>query len=75
MGTIIGRAARLFAKPSFVEGVCRILDLGATLNVYNRNATPEEADSEALESDWFSVGDELVSAMQTTDQEVLAPAK
>ena len=65
------RASRLFARPSFVEGVARILDLGSTLNVYNRNATPEEADFEALASDWFSVGDELVSAMQTTGHEVV----
>ncbi len=71
MGTIIGRAGRLFARPSFVEGVSRILDLGATLNVYNQNTTPEEADFEALESDWLSVGDELVSAMQTTEKETL----
>ena len=72
MGTIIGRASRLFAEPSFLEGLCRVLDLGATLNVYNRNNTPGEADLEALESDWFSVGDELVSAMQTTEKEMLA---
>ena len=69
MGTILKRGARLFAEPAFIEGLCRILDFGSTLNVYNHNATPEEADFEALESDWRSVGDELVLAVQATAQE------
>jgi hypothetical protein len=46
----------LFARPSFLEGVARIFDLGGTLNEYNRSAMPEEADFVALRSDWEAIG-------------------
>ena len=52
-------SARLFAAPSFLGGVARILDLGATLNEYNENLTIEEADLQAILSDWFAVGDDF----------------
>ncbi len=49
----------LFARPSFLEGMARIVDLGGTLQVYNESKTAEEADAKALLSDWLSVGDDL----------------
>lgn len=42
----------LFARPSFWEGMARVLDLGNTLNVYNESSTEWEADAKALASDW-----------------------
>ena len=57
------RSGRLFARPSFLEGCSRVIDLGATLNEYNSNKTAEEADEEAILSDWYAVGDYLYSAM------------
>jgi hypothetical protein len=54
---------RLFAKPSFVEGIARILDIDSTLNIYIENNTPDEADFEALYSDWKSVGDDIAKSI------------
>jgi|SwirhisoilCB1_FD_contig_21_24546325_length_437_multi_4_in_0_out_0_1 hypothetical protein len=49
----------LFAHPSILEGLARILDLGGTLNEYNQSATPEEADLVALRSDWEAIGSDF----------------
>jgi len=62
MGTIFKRTARLFARPSFIGGIAQVLDMGATLNIYNCNDTGEEADREALFSDWAVIADEFLSA-------------
>ena len=51
--------SKLFARPSFIEGMSRVLDLGSTLQQYNSSDTEEEADSEALKNDWRAVGDDL----------------
>lgn len=59
------RAFRLSAIPSLVEGAGRVLDLGATMQVFNREATEAEADYYSLLSDWQAVGDDLnISAQQ-----------
>jgi hypothetical protein len=42
----------LFARPSFAEGVGRILDLGNTLSEYNSSLTPDQADTLARKADW-----------------------
>lgn len=52
-------SARLFARPSFLEGFCRILDLGSTLNIYNCDRNEIETDMKALFSDWLTVGDAI----------------
>jgi hypothetical protein len=57
----------LFARPSFAEGVARIIDLGNTLNQYNFSSTPGEADAIALKSDWMVVGQDLQLAMSEYD--------
>ena len=53
----------LFGSFGFLEGMARVMDLGATMVVYNDSASPEEADSRALDSDWRSIGDDIKSAM------------
>ena len=53
----------LFARPSFLEGVARLLDLGGTLNEYNGFDTPEDADLVALRSDWEALGRDYRSAL------------
>ena len=63
MGKLFSRSARLFAKPSFIEGFARIIDLGATLNVYNCDKASEDADIKAIKSDWYAVGDSISSAV------------
>ena len=50
----------LFARPSFLEGVARILDLGTTLNEYNKSI---DADATALTMDMYAVGDDLREAI------------
>jgi hypothetical protein len=42
----------LYAVPSFAEGVGRLLDFGCTTDIYNTSKTPEDADFNALRSDW-----------------------
>lgn len=53
----------LFARPSFLEGVARVLDIGATLQEYNAHATPQEADRAAIANDWRAIGADLRQAM------------
>jgi hypothetical protein len=59
---------RLFAKPSFVEGISRILDLGNTLQKYNTSENEIEADARALKSDWEVIGNDLKSSIKTYEQ-------
>ncbi|MBN3951909.1 MAG: hypothetical protein HWQ38_37785 [Nostoc sp. NMS7] len=53
----------LYARPSFIEGVARIVDFGNTLQVYNTSLSPGQADYLALLSDWVVVGNDLQNAM------------
>jgi hypothetical protein len=52
----------LFANPSFIEGVARILDLGGTLNEYNNAQTDKQADYLAQGGDWRAVGQDIQQA-------------
>jgi hypothetical protein len=56
----------LFARPSFVSGAARALDLGGTFDDYNRSRSPEDADVRALHSDWMAVGADMQKAIDTT---------
>ena len=57
----------IYARPSFLEGMARIFDIGGTLNEYDFSHYRREraaskngakADMEALRSDWQAVGDD-----------------
>ena len=63
------RSGRLFARPSFLDGYGRAIDIGATLNEYNQNKTSEEADVAAIRSDWQAVGDSIQFALNKISQE------
>lgn len=54
----------LFARPSFAEGVARLIDVGHTLDEYNRARDGAEADAIAMRADWHMVGDDLRSPMR-----------
>jgi len=56
----------LFAAPSFFEGMARVLDIRGTIEElsYNKSATPEEADVQALRSDWSVVVDDLDNSLE-----------
>ena len=62
----------LYARPSAIEGVARILDFGNTLNEYNYSSTPEQADFLALRADWRVAARDLGIALA---EEVKATTK
>jgi hypothetical protein len=57
-----------FARPSFIGGMARVLDLGSTLNVYNESQTPQEADERAISSDWKAVGSEIITSARQDNE-------
>ncbi len=59
----------LFARPSFAEGMARVLDLGGNLQVYNEHETTEEADLEALRRDWKAVGKDIKIGIREYERE------
>jgi hypothetical protein len=65
----------LFARPSFVEGVARVLDLGGTLNVYNISMTERQADFWAAYADWRGVGEDIRQAEIKQYHELLSRGK
>jgi len=54
----------LFASPSFLEGIARILDVGGTLQEYNRSPSGDEADCKAIAADWLAIGEDLQASIQ-----------
>lgn len=58
-------ATLLFADPGFVRGLGRVVDLGATRNVYNDSESPESADFRAIQSDWASVGEDILDSVRS----------
>ncbi len=53
----------LYAKPSFIEGIARLVDVGGTLDEYNCSCSEQEADYRAILSDWESVGQDIINAV------------
>jgi hypothetical protein len=49
----------LYARPSALEGVARLLDFGNSLNEYNVSANGEEADYLALKLDWEAIKEDI----------------
>jgi hypothetical protein len=60
----------MFARPSFVSGLARILDFGGTLNEYSDTTSDDEADYRALESDSLAVGDAIREAASQAKLEI-----
>ena len=52
----------LFAEPSFLEGVGRLMDFQGLMNQYNSSPTAEQADETALYADWRAVGESIAAA-------------
>ena len=70
------RASLLFAHPSALGGIARILDFGGTLNEYNTANSEAQADLLAACADWLAVGDDLWAALRTyEDQHVMDAAQ
>lgn len=54
---------RLYARPSFVEGIGRLWDWAGSYNMYNFAPDEVTADRWALGSDWRQVGQDLRAAV------------
>lgn len=60
---------RLFARPSFIEGLARTMDFGCSLQAYNESPTTLEADLIALRGDWRMVGKDIEQSLEKYGQE------
>jgi len=58
----------LFARPSFLEGMGRIMDFGDVLQEYNRFLTPQQADSLAILADWGAVAQDIGAAVRQYEE-------
>jgi len=54
----------LFSIPSFLSGVARIFDLGATFSDYNESSSPYEADYNAIYLDWLMTGKDIENSVK-----------
>jgi hypothetical protein len=55
-------------KPSLVEGMARVLDLGSTLQAYKEHKNSAEANFEALKKDWKRVGEDIKISIGNYEQ-------
>jgi hypothetical protein len=60
----------LFAAPSFVEGMARIVDFGDTLTEANISANGDEADHAASWADWELITKDLRDAARILNRDV-----
>lgn len=60
----------LFAMPSFLRGAAHVLDIGGTLDNYNRSVDGDEADRRALQSDWNAVAGDMWYGVKQIEQEI-----
>jgi len=65
-----GLTDHLFAMPSFLEGVARVLDFGGEFDEYNFAETPEETDANAIYADLCAVGEDMWAAIHQFEQEL-----
>ena len=54
----------LFARPSFLGGAARVLDLFGNLQEYNRSLTPELVDQRAMLSDLRAIGSDFKQVIE-----------
>lgn len=53
----------LFGRPDFMDGVASLVDVRGDLLKFNDSKTPEEADYNAILSDWLAVYDDFKKAV------------
>jgi hypothetical protein len=60
----VGSTELLFASPSFLTGMGRVLDLFGEMDAYNVSPNEQVADYIALLNDWKAVGGDLTAALR-----------
>ena len=60
----------LFAQPSFLSGLARVLDLFGLFDSYNESRTGAEADARAIYADWAMVGQDLLDSAEHLKSEL-----
>lgn len=60
----------LFARPSFLEGVARTLDITGTFDSYNESPNGKVADVRALTNDWKMVGFDIQTGLDEYGKEI-----
>lgn len=60
---MISKTDFLFATPSAISGVARLLDFAGVYDSYNSSASEQEADCKAAIVDWSTVGRGIVSSL------------
>jgi hypothetical protein len=60
----------LFAMPSMLYGLARLLDIGGMFEAYNEMPDPAQADAVALYSDFRAVGEDLGAAIAQAAAEI-----
>jgi hypothetical protein len=68
----VGGSDFLFVRPSFLNGMARVVDVFAELDDYNVSETPEEADARAIRSDWQALSKDIEAAMKKINLAALA---
>ncbi|MDR1205510.1 MAG: hypothetical protein LBL26_08560 [Peptococcaceae bacterium] len=58
----------MIALDQFLKGAARSFDIGAVLSSYDRDMEADQADFEALKSDWEQVGLDLYKAIADYEQ-------
>lgn len=71
----MGDTTFLFAKPSFLEGLARTIDLGATIDEYNSSLTQEQADLIAIRNDWETIGEDILFSLQNEEENLKEQGK
>ena len=58
----------MIVRPSFREGIARILDFRNVLSAHRFARSSEEADARAIAANWKVVGNDLRAALETFDR-------
>ena len=58
---------RLMARPSFLSGYARGLDIAGVFDRYHTSTSESAADRRALANDWKAVGDQMREALASRE--------
>jgi hypothetical protein len=61
---------KFYARPSFLEGMARLVDITGELNKHGYFHLGDEADFLATYSDWENVGLDMLSAIEKFDEKL-----